>query len=275
MMLIPLYGEEETYVKTYPVQWNTIDGLHDTISEFIGDKGKVFKYSSGNEFIISTTEHWHKQVDTLLKELDKPVPNVRIEVTMSEAGSSRDSGFGVKGSGKVLVSRKGGNAHFQFTPEARNQSTTMSSITKQTLLIQSGRSGSLHVGEEIPYAEWLFFYGRDHGYIASDVQLETEKTGAMLEASPQVIGSGPLINITLTPVLRTLVNGRHRHFRFTGASTTVTASHGKPVQIGGVGRHRDLYDRLLTSYSSSGGTKSTSITLTPFINFPDGSGNLK
>jgi type II secretory pathway component GspD/PulD (secretin) len=266
--------EDELTVKTYPVKWVRATEVLEPVNILIGGKGKAFKYSAGNELIISTTDALHKQIATLLKDLDHPVPNVRLDIVMGETAQTVNSGLGVKGSGKVVVSKKGVKTHYDFKPTARHQTTTETLNTRQSILIQSGREGSLHIGEEIPYAEWLFYYGRSHGYIDWDFKFETKRTGALLVANAQVLGSGPLISITLTPEIRTLIGKKYRRFRFTKVSTTVTARDGQPITIGGGGQNREFYNKFLTGFSRTGNIRSLNITLTPHIMNADGTRTL-
>jgi type II secretory pathway component GspD/PulD (secretin) len=212
----------------------------------------------------------HNQLSALLKDIDRPTPNVRLEVDMNEAGSTIDRGLALKGRGKVIVTGKGSKTHYKFTSEARNRSTKISSNTKQILLVQSGREGQLNIGEEIPYADWLFYYGRSHGYIDQDFQFDRERTGVFLTASPKVIGNGPMISITLTPEIRTLVGKKYKRFRFIRAATTITAHDGQPITIGGSSQNREFYEKFLVGFSNNGSIKSLNITLTPFIKYPDG-----
>jgi type II secretory pathway component GspD/PulD (secretin) len=270
LLCCPANSEDDLTVKTYPVKWVRATDVLEPINTLIGAKGKAFKYSAGNELIVSTTVDLHKQISTLLKDLDHPVPNVRLDIVMGETGKTVDSGLGVKGSGKVIVSKKGVKTHYDFKPYARHQTTTETLNTRQSILIQSGREGTLHIGEEIPYADWLFYYGRSHGYIDRDFQFETKRTGALLVANAQVLGSGPLISITLTPELRTFVGKKYRRFRFTKVSTTVTARDGQPITIGGGGRNREFYNKFLTGFSRTGNIRSLNITLTPHIINPNG-----
>lgn len=263
-------ADSKLTVKTYPLKWVRASELLETVNSLIGDKGKAFTIKTGNEFIISTTDDLHAQIKQLIKDLDRPRPNVQINVTMNETGHTTDRGVALKGNGKVVVTGKGAKTHYKFTSEARNRTTKISSNTKQILLVQSGREGQLHIGEEIPYADWLFYYGRSHGYIDQDFVFDMQRTGVFLTASPTVIGNGPLISITLTPEIRTLIGKKHKRFRFTRVATTVTAQNGQPMKIGGSAQNREFYEKFLTGFSSNGSIKSLNITLTPFIKYPDG-----
>lgn len=267
-------AEETPTVKIYPLKWAHAEEMLESISTLIGENGKAFKYSAGNELIVSTTADLHTQVSSLIKDLDHPSPNVLIDITINETGKTYDSGFEVKGSGKVVSKNKGSKTHFEFSPEVRNQTTIENSNMMQSLLIQSGREGSLYIGEEIPYADWLFYYGKSHGYINPNFQFETKRTGGILVASVQVIGTGPLISITLTPEIRTLVGKTYRRFRYTGVSTTVTASDGQPFALGSSSENREFYDKFLTGFSRNGRIQSLNITLTPHIKFPDNTVNI-
>ena len=259
---------DETHVSTYPLKWADIDQAAEVLQDLMGKNGRVFKYKPRNELIVSASSNQHEQVKALLESLDRPLPNVRLDVDMNMSMSGSDTAFGIEGSGKVII-KPGPNAtHFKFTPKARHQTTTGVNNTRQTLVVQSGREGHLHIGEIIPYADWLFYYGKSHGYIDWDFNFTYRPIGASLIAQPEVIGQGPLLTVTLTPELTVLVGDEHKRFRFTKVATTVTGTDGQPISLGGLTNSNEFYRKFLVGYDSNGKVKTTRITLTPHISYP-------
>lgn len=261
-------ADTNTYVSTYPLKWANLDQIAEVVQDLIGESGKVYKYTSGNELIISASSNQHQQVSTLIKSLDLPVPNVRLDIDMNLDTKSSDTGLGLEGSGKVIIKPGRNGTQFKFTPKARYQTTHSIDNTRQILVVQSGREASLHIGEIIPYADWLFYYGKSHGYIDFDFNFTYRPIGASLIAEPRVIGKGPLLTITLTPELTVLVGDEHKRFRFTKVSTTVTGTDGQPINLGGLSNNSEFYSKFLVGYDSSGSVKTTSIILTPHITYP-------
>lgn len=259
-------AEENTFVKTYSLQWVQAQDISAVATELLGESGKVFTYKTGNELIVSASSNQHEQVAALIKDMDNPTPNVRLDVTINEAETVSDSALGVTGSGDVTVTHNGISSKIKFNPKIRNQKNENVSNIRQTLVVQSGREGYITIGEDIPYADWLFYYGRSWGYF--DYAFTLRRIGTSLVAQPQVIGAGPMISITLVPEISGLAGEEHKRFRFIQAATTVTAYDGEPISIGGMSHNSEFYNKFLVGYDAGGKSKSMNITLTPRIVYP-------
>lgn len=261
--------DESRVVRTYALEWANAREIYAAVNELLGDKGRAFKNNSANRLIVATSSNLHIRVESLLRELDVPVPNVRLDVIMTGAERSTDIGLDISVSNPVKITHRGNAAHFEFSPNIRAQTTRMESRTQQTLVVQSGKEGVINVGDDIPYAEWLYYYGCNHGYINTDLDFRTERIGSSLIATPQVIGTGPLVLVTLVPEIRMLSDGKYRHFRFARAATTVTARNGQPITIGGTAQNRKFYDKFLAGFTADGNITSTQIILVPHISYPE------
>jgi hypothetical protein len=53
--------------------------------------------------------------------------------------------------------------------------------------------------------------------------------------------------------------------KITELATEVEVADGRTIQIGGLGKHAEFYDRFLVGFNQDGSTQSLSITLTPHI----------
>jgi len=259
---------EKTYFKTYPLQTSDIDLTQQVLKELLGDKRQVFYQKQQNQIIVSATAEEHKQIEAVLADINVPSPNVQLDIVTTLVGSSSDTRLGAKGgSGNVQVTKDGTKVHYKIKPEARAQSAGASSLTKQTLVVTSGKEASLTVAQEVPFYEYIIQKGKDWNLIEGVIEKDilTERTGAFLVARPQVIGTGPMINVTLIPEIRVLVGTKRQRIQFTRVQTTVTVRDGETITLGGVGEIGDFYDKFLVGLDEGGNRKSMSITLTPHI----------
>ncbi len=252
------------YTRTYPLQTADVGLLTQAIRQVIGENPLVIHYRPENQLLITATEEEHRQVQALLAEINVPSPNVRLDVRTVLAGSTSDTATGVKdSSGEVEVTREGARVHYRFRPQVRARSTPISSMTQQTLVVQSGREASLMVGQDVPFFDHLVEWGKQWGLL--DQELLRERTGAFLVVRPQVIGRGPMLQVTLIPELREWAGEKRKRIRFTRVETTVTVRDGETIQIGGGGESQEFFDTFLVGIDQQGAVRNLTITLTPRI----------
>lgn len=256
---------ERTYVRSYPLLSSDVELMTQAIKELVGLKRSILYNKADNSLIVTGTTEEHQQIGLIMQEINVPSPNVRIDVKTTTVGTSRDASAGVKGSGNVVITKDGAKTKYTFKGHARNQLSGRSGMTQQTLVVQSGKEASLEVSTEVPFYEYLIWYGTNNWQMTIEQDMIREKVGAFLVAQPTVIGRGPMVNITLTPEIRELVGEKRRRIRFSKVATTVTARDGETITIGGLGEAQEFFDKFLVGASSGGETKSMSVTLTPHI----------
>jgi type II secretory pathway component GspD/PulD (secretin) len=253
---------QETYFHTYQLKTAQSSEATEAAQMIIGNRGKVIHYAPENQLIISATSNGHHQVEALLKEFNRPTPNIRLDVTIAQASSHTEQGFGVTGSVKVGVIRSGSAKRYKIRPRVTDTVTTSDSITRQTILIQSGRMGRISIGQEVPFQQWLIEAGQSWGYIENNIVME--KIGASLVAYPRAMAGG-IISVKLVPEIRALTGKNTKRIQFTRVATTVTVQDGQTITLGSFGQHRDFYEKFLVGMNHSGQTQSMQITLTPHI----------
>jgi len=257
-----------TTFKTYSFGFSDPVSVEQTLQALVGPDGNVVIDEANQRALVVATEEEHARIAEVMKQLNHPPKNVRIEVRFEGAGAASDTRFGISGAGRVT--RKSGMSSTTITvqPQIQSSSLTHSANVMQTLLVASGRTGMLRVGEEVPYLDWLMSYGLHAGYFQSE--LKWQKIGSYLIVEPVVVGDGPMIRIRLTPELRGLVDGNPYHTKFAGVSTEVMVLDGQTFQVGGLAKDADFYSRFLVGVGRSGVTESMQIYLTPHIVGPRG-----
>lgn len=252
---------EQTY-ETYYSPALKPEEIQEIIAPIIGTAGRSVIVRSRNQLIVLATADQHRQIAALLKDVGVTAApkNVRIEVTLLDAGQGDDRALAVTGTVSWTGGRprrSGGGARTEY------QTTTESSDVRQVLMVGSGRQASLFIGEEVPFLDPVLEYARQWGYVKGGVEIK--QVGAKLVVEPTVIGDGPLINLRLTPELSGLVDGKSRDIRLIKATSELTVQDGQTIEWAGLGENKDFYNKFLVGMDRSGRQRSLRISLTPHI----------
>ena len=249
--------------RVYPLGFadasNTVAG----VGALLGADGKVFYDDTSRRLMVLAPSNRHAQVAALVRDLDIPPRNVRIEVRYRGQGLETESRASVNGQARGVFGPGTSRTTIRLQPSVVQESTTVNSTTAQQLLVASGRQASIFVGETVPYLEWIMDYGVRYGLITR--QVAWQQVGAALVAEPFVIGDGPMIRVRLTPELSGLVNGNPYRTRFTTLATEVVVNDGVPFSLGGLSDNRDFYSHFLVGMSRSGVRQNLDIELTARI----------
>lgn len=256
-------AQEVHLFEVYPLGFIGPSTAEQAAETIVGGTGSVILDRPGSRLLVSTDAARHKQIEILLKKLNVPPKNVRIDVTFKGRSGSSESALGVSGKGDVLIKKGKTSSTIHLIPIVKSQSTTSSRQVTQSLLVMSGRKASLRVGERVPYLQWLTDYGLQWGYFARQVQWQ--EVGSSLQVEPTVIGEGPLIQVRITPELSGLVDGQPLRTRFERVATEVTVESGQSFSIGGSSSHKDFYSRFLFGSRKGGKEDVVDIWLTPQI----------
>ncbi|MFC1496985.1 hypothetical protein ACFLS1_00740 [Verrucomicrobiota bacterium] len=233
-------------------------------------KGTVRIDKTQNQLIVITNKQKHKEIAKLIHSINAPTPNVQIEVQFNSTTDASTVDLGAEGSGSVIISPNKLTHQYKIKPRVKHQSSTSDIMTKQTILVSSGREATLLVGAEVPLviAEWLIQYGHTWGYI--DKEIVWREVGSKLWVCPTVIGDGPYISIKLIPEISSIVNGKRQTVKITRVSTEIIAMNGRPITFGGAGKNEEFYRRFLAGLSKTSKSSQTQITLIPRIIKPAG-----
>jgi type II secretory pathway component GspD/PulD (secretin) len=264
-----VFAQNDRVVRAYPVYGSQPDAMVQILKDTLSDKASVAYVRSVGKIIVTAPESDQEVATALLKETNVPAKNVRIDVNIRQEGASSETEASVGGSGKVVVSKAGASYKVRLNPSLQSQSGTESDNANQTVMVQSGNEGRIFVGEEVPFSEWLIEIGREWGYVEQNFKLRP--VGSSLVVLPQ-IAAGGLIVVTLTPELSCLAEGtgKMERIRYTRMATQVTIANGATLDLGGVGKDKDFYNKFLVGMSQGGERRSVQIKLTANIQDPQG-----
>ncbi|MFA7486354.1 MAG: hypothetical protein WCZ89_10040 [Phycisphaerae bacterium] len=137
------------------------------------------------------------------------------------------------------------------------QQLKSSESTELFLVLADGATGFINVGTEI-YVPRFYYFGR--WYTAIDYQFR--QAGRYFKVTVNKLPSG-MIDMELTPVFSKFLNNQG-DLELTELSTRITAYAGQAVIIGGISSDQEDVAKALLSYSKSGQTKETLITVTAY-----------
>ena len=249
--------------QVYPIAFADPRATEQVAKSIVGNDGTVVLDEQNHRLLVATTKDKHAQLADMIGKLNVVPRNVRIDIVFRGRDDQDASEVSVAADGEV--SREDGvtSTKIRIKPKVIDESTRGSSRVRQQLLVASGREGVLHIGDRVPYIEWLTSYGARSGYLQQNVQWQD--VGSRLVVAPVIVGDGPLIRIRLTPELSGRADGRVLETRFSSASTEVVVSDGETFQLGGLDQNRDVYSRFLVGVSEAGSQQSLDIFLTPHI----------
>ncbi len=263
MVLVSDAQQGQSRFEVYPLGFAEGPSAVEMVKAIIGPTGSVTLDATNHRLLVVATDDKHAQVESMMRKLNVPPKNVRIEVRFEGASDQQDVGAGVGASGEIVREEGITRTTIKVKPRVENTSVKTSSDVAQTLLVTSGRQGSLRVGENVPYVDWFVDYGIRNGYLERSI--EWKDVGASLIVEPIVIGGGPMIRIRLTPELSGLVDGNVYRTAFSRVATEVVVQDGQTFQVGGLDKDEDFYSRFLIGFDRSGTRQSLNITLTPRI----------
>jgi len=251
--------------KTHALGFTDAAAAEPIARDIVSAGGNVVLDEKNNRLLAFATEEEHAKLAAMASELSAPPRMVRIEVRHSGAARQTERGGSLGLKGGMTVGPGGAGGAIRLNPSLTHTTTEVRDNTAQILTVTSGRSATLHVGEDVPYAAWLVTRALDWGLVQQVVQWQ--KVGAFLAVEPTVIGEGAqaLVRVRLTPELSGMVDGNPYRIRYQRAATEVIVAPGQTVQVGGAAQDREFYSRFLIGISRGGAHHAVNIELTPTI----------
>ena len=137
------------------------------------------------------------------------------------------------------------------------QISGISQYVNQSLLVSDGLTGTIRVGEDVPYKKYYARYLSDCCYIESEIIFK--EVGTSLAVTPKIRGN--YIEVSLTPQISYLAEGAEGTINVKELTTAIIAADGQPVNIGGLIKNKEFRRHFF----STGMASSLDIILTPRI----------
>jgi len=262
----PAAAERGGTFDVFPLGFADAETSLEAARAVVGDSGVVILDRRHHRLLVRADAEKHEQLRRLLAQLNVTPPNVYIEVEYDDAYSAHERGASLGVDGEIVVENGDVSARVDLQPSVVHRTERGSSLTRQSLLVASGREASLRVGERVPWIRWINRWGLRHGLYESEIVWQD--VGAFLVVQATVIGEGPMIRIRLVPELSGRVDGNPHRIRYTQAATEVTVADGQTVSLGGLANRDEFFSRFLVGYDRSGGHRTLDIRLTPRLSSP-------
>jgi len=251
-------------VVVYPLQSGDPAVVVDVLRGFLGGNVKVVYDATRNAIIVMAPAAIQAQAAAIVRKLDVPPRNVRVEVRFRRHTTDFGSGARVSGPPMPIVQNSGPNrSRISFRPQAGSRTVQASENTVQTLMVMSGRDASLRIGESVPYLDWIVEYGLAHKHLVE--RIDWRNVGSSLVVQPTVIGDGPAIRIRLIPELSGFVGADMRRIRMASLATEVVVENGRTISIGSIAQNREFFSRFLVGSDRGAAADTLDISLTPYI----------
>lgn len=225
--------------------------VEETLKALLTAEGKYSFMPEKQKVMVRDIPDRVEMIGSLLAEMAKPQPNVRIELSFQEFSGGQSGGIQVSGNVGGRDVRVGNS------PVPRNGivigggSTQVRSTTNsgQFLLVQGGQTAYIEVAKQVPFADYFYGYASNLGIAVPAIRWES--VGTRMAVRPDV--QGDLIRVEIVPELTTLSGGQNGILTLKQLATVVTVANGVPVQIGGF---KDAAaDFNLNFFSGAGGSR--------------------
>jgi type II secretory pathway component GspD/PulD (secretin) len=240
LLLLSLFSlPAESVDKVYSFGSADPKEVEDVLKQVLSKEGKIVILKDQAKVLVQDEPAVHETVALLLADMNKPRPNVKVEVIFNEetASTSRGADVGVRKKSMEI--------------DLMNHRTTTSRSSGQFLVVQSGSSASIRVVQEVPFVDYFYNYAYGHGYITS--QTRWRDIGSQMSVRPKVRGN--LIEVELMPQITALIDGRQEIIDYRDLATKVTVANGQEVSVGGFQGAGDEFNRNFFAGGSS--TRST------------------
>ncbi len=215
----------------------------------------VVAESDTNSLVIMTHPRNFAQIQKIIEELDRPMPQVLIKVLIAEVTHDRSLEVGAewsimndRGSFNLftdfgVASATGGmimklaEKNLEVTLRALEEMGKLDVLSRPYILVAENQSAGIMVGQRVPFI--VRSRVTDAGQVINDIQYED--VGIILEVTPHINSEG-LVVMDVTPTISAITDSSVRIsevvsapiFSNRSASSRVAVQDGQTVVIGGL-----------------------------------------
>jgi type II secretory pathway component GspD/PulD (secretin) len=252
-------------VEAFDLDMSDFEVSEQLIRSLASKEGLVAPLKDKNRIIVNDYPENIAAMKEALKKVRSPMYNVRVQVKFNNQSSANVNSATVTGGvkvGGVAIENMGKRSSGDIKIQMENAHSTTASLVQQELLVVSGGKAKLRVGHDIPYAEWFWGYGLQHGWWTG--QVTWREVGSQLVVEPYVMGTR--VRIRLTPEFSYLVDGQTLTTAVEKLTTEVFAESGQEIYLGGLDYgDKEFYSRFLVGSTHLGERRNLQITLRPTI----------
>ncbi|MBI4024050.1 MAG: hypothetical protein HY360_03660 [Verrucomicrobia bacterium] len=260
-----IHAATKMEAEIYPLGLIDFDLAEKIAGAIVSEDGKLVAQKAQNRLILYDYPEKHDALRKALAKLQGPIQHVRIQVAFKGVNDAQFDGASVDGRarvGSVVVRTPGAPADDSVRVNAQQTHISGTSLIQQELLVISGGKAHLHIGSEVPYADWLWSYGLRLGVWGGEVRWKN--VGAQMAVEPWVMGNN--VRVRLTPEFSYVLDRETLTTAIEKLTTEVVVQNGQEIELGGLpASDREFYSRFLVGYNHRGEKQSLRITLKPTI----------
>src|SRR5215831_15764284 len=187
----------------------------------------------------------------------------QVRVSFDFRQSSTQSRDAVGGSGRVIVTERGGTRSSGRVGVDSTQRRVQTSTGIFTI-VQDGGESTLLVASQIPYSQVTYYrdYLTGAGHVASGVQFRD--VGMSLKVGATIL-PGNQVRVRLTPTISWFSADRSGAIEVNEASTDLVVPSGRPVVLGGATTQTHELTRRILGYRAGETTTETAMAMTATI----------
>ena len=267
---VPAFAGEGRVSEVHPLGVADVAAAHELVLGLLSPGGRAVLDEGHNTIIVLDLPETQARVRRLLRSLQKPLSNIRVESRIADRESGRTAELGA--SGQLIASVPPGAASGSVHFNVRNESSTNSRSAEQFVVVSSGSEATIAIGKQIPYLGWLAAFGEKGGLIAGDIAWK--EVGSRLAVRATAIDGGRKVRLYVVPELEYFVGGSRRtkgkrkEVAFAGAATEMVVESGREVRIGGGEEREELFSRFLVGYDRQRRVRRVDIFIRPIV-LPD------
>jgi len=243
-------------LKIIPLRHVFAEDVLPTVQPLVGVGGTAS--AVGNKLIVRASPARMAEIEQVIASMDVARRTLRITVSRSQnarLGSREIGATGAVRRGDVTVrTTRNGRTPQGVVVDMNQRFSNTDEQASEFLSVMDGGRGVISVGQSIPFTEtWVVFTHR-YVRVQESVQFHDITTG--FSVRPRVIGDE--VEIEVAPRISSLSGGV---IEFQELATTVRASLGEWVDLGGTMRSRDEVSREIFSAASASGIQDSQLRI--------------
>ena len=272
-LAVPAFSADGGVSEVHSLGVADVAAAHELVLGLLSPGGRAVLDEGHNTIIVLDLPETQERVRRLLRSLQAPLPNIRVDSRIVDAESGRTAELSA--SGQLIASVPPGAASGSVHFKVRNESSSSSRSAEQFVVVSSGSEAAIAVGKQIPYLEWLASFGEKEGLVAGDIAWK--EVGSRLTVRATVIDGGRKVRLYVVPELDYLVGGSRRkkgkrkEIAFAGAATELVVESGREVRIAGGEENEEFYSRFLAGYDRQRRVRRIDIFIRPTVLPAEGS----
>ncbi|VAX16113.1 hypothetical protein MNBD_NITROSPINAE02-89 [hydrothermal vent metagenome] len=217
------YPQPGTAVEVYKIYYQNAQDLEEAVKAVLSGNGSVTIVRNANAIVVRDYRYNLKLVKDIIARLDTQPKSINIEVKFVEESELRMAGIAINwratregwNIGTIPASKGGANINLNASV------SSLKTERRQFLRILENRHGKIFVGESVPFSNYYYNYGVNHGYLSQNTTFKNAGTSFSVTAKTV---PGKKIKVILEPEV-SYYDRNLRSFSVKNASTEVVTDN--------------------------------------------------